>query len=96
MARAICGPLVARCAADMAHARFDTIERTDDPMLLPGGLKYGGIYGFVPLCKTGSMLLCNARESGRVDLARATSHITIDREPRAPSALVDWIVSDKQ
>jgi hypothetical protein len=84
-----------RAAIDLNQFDFDRITADNDPMLLPGALKYGGIYGFVPLCKTGSILLCNARQSGRIDLAKATLHVAVDSNSRAPAAMVDWILSEK-
>jgi hypothetical protein len=38
-------------------------------MLLPGALKYGGVYGLVPLCDKGESRLVNARKTGRFALA---------------------------
>src|SRR6266849_2101703 len=43
MARALCGDAVDRCAVDVDGFRFDKVAKTDDEMMLPGALKYGGL-----------------------------------------------------
>src|SRR5260370_30563871 len=45
LARARAGDEVTRSIADLNGFAFSRITRMDDPMLLPGALKYGGIGG---------------------------------------------------
>src|SRR5690606_34227222 len=49
LARALAGAEVERAAIDLGQFDFDRVTGDTDPMLLPGALKYGGIYAFVPL-----------------------------------------------
>jgi len=57
LAKAICGDAVDKVAADLNQFRFDRIDKTDDPMMLPGGVKYGGLGAFAALCAPGEMFL---------------------------------------
>jgi hypothetical protein len=61
LARALAGDAVEKAAIDMNHFDFDAVTTDTDPMLLPGALKYGGIYSFATLCNGGKTLLANAR-----------------------------------
>jgi hypothetical protein len=49
LARALAGDEVTRSIADLNGFAFSRITRMDDPMLLPGALKYGGIGGLAAL-----------------------------------------------
>ncbi len=49
LARALAGDEVTRSIADLNGFAFSRITRMDDPMLLPGALKYGGIGGIAAL-----------------------------------------------
>jgi dienelactone hydrolase len=98
MARAVCGPLVARCAADMAHSRFDTIERTDDPRLLPGALKYGGLAAFAALNAPGEIYSHNhaGTSSGKImkaayDAAGAANRSKRQPQQATPEQVVEWL-----
>jgi dienelactone hydrolase len=91
LARATAGDSVDRAAIDLNGFDFDLIRDEHDPMLLPGSLKYGGIYGFVPLCTNGSTLLVNARETGAIELARKTPHVVVEAQPRAANYMTDWL-----
>src|SRR5207237_1639829 len=57
LARALCGDAVARTAADVARFRFDTITSTENEMMLPGAVKYGGLGAFAGLCAPGELFL---------------------------------------
>jgi hypothetical protein len=93
LARALAGDQIDRAAIDLAGFDFDRVENDDDRRLLPGALKYGGIYGFVPLLPSaGATLICNARETGPIDRARKTPNVTIDTAPRDTKQLGEWIV----
>jgi hypothetical protein len=98
MARAVCGPLVARCVADMAHSRFDTIERTDDPKLLPGALKYGGLPAFAALNAPGELFTHNhaGTSSGRImkavyDATGAANRSKREPQLATPEQVVEWL-----
>ena len=49
LARALAGDEVTRSIADLNGFAFTHVTRMDDPMLLPGALKYGGIGGLAAL-----------------------------------------------
>src|SRR5262249_58415906 len=45
LARGLCGDAVARTAVDFDQFRFEKVRTVNDEMMLPGGLKYGGVGG---------------------------------------------------
>jgi dienelactone hydrolase len=92
LARALAGDVVDRAALDVNQFDFDKISSDADLMLLPGALKYGGIYGVVPLCANHQTLLCGARKTGRFELARRTPGVDIETESRDVPALVRWLL----
>ncbi|HEY1378095.1 MAG TPA: hypothetical protein VGF55_14940 [Gemmataceae bacterium] len=64
LARALAGDTVARTAADLDGFRFENVKSADDPMMLPGAVKYGGPPAFAALCAPGELLLHNHRGTG--------------------------------
>jgi hypothetical protein len=98
LARAACGDAVARTAADLHQFRFDTVEKTDDPRMLPGGVKYGGLAAFTALCAPGEMFFHNhaGTSSGKITKAAYTAAGAADnlkRQPRPakPEEVVAWL-----
>ncbi|MBV9123181.1 MAG: hypothetical protein JO112_07480, partial [Planctomycetes bacterium] len=65
LARGLCGSEVARTMADVDRVRFDNVHRTDDEMLLPGALKYGGLPAFAALAAPGDLYLYHFSGSGQ-------------------------------
>ncbi|MEA2711780.1 MAG: hypothetical protein QOF78_4381, partial [Phycisphaerales bacterium] len=58
---------------------------------------YGGIFAFVPLFNSGGpTLICNARETGRIELARQTPNVTIESEPRSEKQMVEWLTAGRK
>jgi dienelactone hydrolase len=57
LARALCGEAVSRTAADGHRFHFKNVLKTDDAMMLPGGLKYGGLYALAGLSAPGELVL---------------------------------------
>ncbi len=47
-------------AIDLNGLNFDQVKSIEDEMMLPGALKYGGVYGFAPLCEGGKVSLWNS------------------------------------
>ncbi|HWP39284.1 MAG TPA: acetylxylan esterase [Tepidisphaeraceae bacterium] len=90
LARALAGEAIDLAAIDLHHFDFDQITDENDPMLLPGALKYGGILGFVPLCTSGQTLLVNLPDSTRLDPARKPPGVHLGQHPRE---LIDWLLS---
>jgi hypothetical protein len=52
LARAAAGDAISRAAIDLNGFDFTQIHEPDDEMMIPGGLKYGGLLGFAPLFGT--------------------------------------------
>jgi dienelactone hydrolase len=63
LARALAGSAVDRAAIDLNGFDFDQVKRTDDAMILPGALKYGGVHGFAAMCGEGRTILVNEPNS---------------------------------
>jgi dienelactone hydrolase len=64
LARGLCGDAVARTAADADGFRFDTVHDVNDPMLLPGAVKYGGLPALAGLCAPGELYVHNGHGAG--------------------------------
>jgi hypothetical protein len=64
LARALCGDAVARTAADVNEFRFDKVRRTDDEMMLPGALKYGGLSALSALAAPAELYVHNHKSTG--------------------------------
>jgi dienelactone hydrolase len=99
IANAICGSAVDKTAADLNQFRFDRIDKTDDPMMLPGAVKYGGLGAFAAMCAPGELLLHNhmGTSSGRWTESAykaAGAEGKLRREPRAmkPEDVAAWVV----
>lgn len=57
LARAQAGDRVDRCLVDLKGFGFSKIEKMDDPNMLPGGLRYGGLGGLAALAFPNSLSL---------------------------------------
>ena len=55
-------------------------------------MKYGGIYGFVPLCDTGETGLVNAKEQGKYALAKGTPNVTLVSDAKSGVEMIGWLV----
>ncbi len=64
LARGLCGDAVVRTAADFNGFRFDSVRTTTDEMILPGGLKYGGLPALAALAAPGELYVHNYRGTG--------------------------------
>lgn len=60
LAKALAGDAVTKLAADRNGFDFAKITKPEDPMILPGALKYGGLNAFVKLCGTTGVTIVNA------------------------------------
>ncbi|MFM8274001.1 MAG: hypothetical protein ACKODX_16950 [Gemmata sp.] len=99
LAKALAGDVVARTAADLNGFTFEAVEKTDDPMLLPGAVKYGGLGAFLALCAPGEVLAHNHRatDTGRVsraayEAAGAANKLTRSADKLDPAKVVEWLV----
>jgi hypothetical protein len=91
LAKAAAPEAIDKVAADLDQFDFDQVKEANDPMLLPGALKYGGIYAFVPLCEKGETMLVNARKTGKFDLAKKSAGVTLSEEKKSPEDLAAWV-----
>ncbi len=99
MARALCGASVSKVAADVNGFRFDTVQKTDDPMMLPGALKYGGLSAFVGLSTEGKLLLHGNRGTGMGRWVKAafdtdgkSDSVRLSGGSLAATDVIDWLL----
>lgn len=100
LARSVCGYAIEKTAADMDGFRFENIKSNDDPMMLPGALKYGGMGVFAALCAPHSLLLQNHRGTGSGQVV-SSAYKTCDAEgklmrsaERLPQdKVIDWLLA---
>jgi hypothetical protein len=101
MACALCGDAVDRCAVDVDGFRFDKVRKTNDEMVLPGALKYGGLPAFAALCAPHDLLLYNHKGTGMgqwvkpaYEAAKASDHYKSEGESLEADKLMDWLLHD--
>ncbi|HEX8912429.1 MAG TPA: hypothetical protein VF796_08715, partial [Humisphaera sp.] len=92
LAKAAANDAIDKVAADLGSFDFDKVTEGGDEMLLPGALKYGGVYGFLTLADKGQTLAVNARKTGKFDLAKKVPAVELDEKGRESAALVEWLV----
>jgi hypothetical protein len=71
IARAMAGAAVERCAVDLNQFRFENVKEEDDPMMLPGAVKYGGLPAFLACAAPGEVLTHNHRGTATGQLPKA-------------------------
>ena len=91
LARSLSGKAVDRAALDLAGFDFEQVTDGKDPMLLPGGIKYGGVYGLAALCNSGQTMLCNGPKGSKPDRAAATSQVTLHAEAMPVAQMLHWL-----
>ena len=99
LAKALAGDAVTKVAADMNQFKFEDITKTDDPMMLPGAVKYGGMGAFLALCAPGEVLVHNHKgtDSGRISRAAyaaagAANKLTRSADKLSAAKVVEWLV----
>jgi dienelactone hydrolase len=95
LAKAVAGDKVDRAAVDLNQFDFDQVTKSTDEMMIPGALKYGGIYGFVPLCTTGQTLIHNARKTSKWELASKVPGVSLETTRRESGAVMQWLMEKK-
>lgn len=91
IARILATDVVDRAFIDLGQFDFDRVTDQADPMLLPGGLKYGGVYGLARACTTGQTRLSDARRCGQFDAASKLANVTLMESSVEVGAMVDWL-----
>jgi Acetyl xylan esterase (AXE1) len=101
IAKALAGDAVSRCVADLNGFRFDSVRSIDDPMMLPGALKYGGLGAFAALAAPGDLLLHNHRGTGTGQLlpqaykaANAEQHLCREPERLRAESVIEWLMTN--
>ena len=67
LAAATAGDAIDRAVIDMNQFRFADIDATDDPMLLPGMVKYGDVEMLLSLCKAKTLVHNRKGEKKKTD-----------------------------
>jgi dienelactone hydrolase len=88
LARALAGPAIARAAIDLNAFDFDRVTRTDDEMLLPGALKYGGVMGVAAVAAGGKTTLFNAPASPVATWAPLPATVRLEKQAPTVDALI--------
>jgi len=98
MAKAICGDAVTRLASDLNQFRFDAVQKTDDPMMLPGAAKFGGLPAFAAMAAPGEVLLHNhaGTSTGKLtqaayEAAGAADKLRREAKQLPPLDVVTWL-----
>ena len=88
-----------RTAADGHKFRFDAITKLDDPMMLPGAVKYGGLGAFLALCAPRSVLAYNTAGTGidtpatvAYDAAGAKGKLELREGKMSPHDVAKWLI----
>ncbi|MCS7166132.1 MAG: hypothetical protein RMI91_12590 [Gemmatales bacterium] len=95
LARCLADGAVTRCAIDLAGFDFHQIKSVQDEMLLPGGLKYGGLFGFVPLCTRGATMLFQPSQQSKTERVRLAQGVAVVKQPPRRQDLVDALLQNK-
>ncbi len=99
LARPLCGDAVNRCAADANRFNFRNIRKTDDPMMLPGALKYGGLDGLAALNAPSPLLIHNSEGSNLGHWLKAAyaasghpENLELKTEPQTKAEVIAWLL----
>lgn len=97
LARGLAGDVISSSDIDLNGFDFDRVKESLDPMMLPGALKYGGIYGFAPLCSadSGQTRLAGARQQGHYERAAASKNVSLRKEPLDVAEVIDHLIGSK-
>src|SRR5262249_18063182 len=99
LTRALCGDAVAGTAADMNQFRFEKVTKTDDPMMLPGAFKYGGLSALAALCAPSELWIQNTAGTGwdkwvkpAYEAAQASQRLRETAQKVAGTEIIDWLM----
>jgi dienelactone hydrolase len=99
LARGLCGDAVKRTAADFDGFRFEKVRSTTDEMMLPGGLKYGGLPALAALAVPGELYDHNHQGTGSghwvkavYDAAGAADKLHRHSEKQSADKVAEWLV----
>jgi dienelactone hydrolase len=99
LARALCGDTVARTAADVNDFTFEKVKTTDDLMMLPGAVKYGGLYALMGLATPGELYLHHMDRAtmeswlpSAYAAVNAADNLVQKADKAEPDAVADWLL----
>lgn len=99
LAKALAGDAVKKTAADLNGFSFEKIEDANDPMMLPGALKYGGMGAFLGLCAPGEVLVHNHKGTGTGNISRAAyeaagaaDKLTRSADKLDDAKVIEWLL----
>jgi hypothetical protein len=99
LARALCGDAVRRTGADMNGFRFDKVRKTNDEMMLPGGLKYGGLAALALLAAPAELYVHDHRGTGSgpwfklvYAAAKADDKLQRESEKQPTAKVIEWLL----
>ncbi|QEL18836.1 alpha/beta hydrolase [Limnoglobus roseus] len=91
LAKALTGDAVGKSAADLNQFSFEKVTSTNDPMLLPCAVKYGGLLSLLTLCAPESLLSHNA-EVPNLNGLSPVKGFTHSAEKWADEKVAAWLV----
>jgi hypothetical protein len=92
IARALCRDAIASAAIDLGGFDFDQVHETGDANLLPGALKYGGVYAMIALCDCGPTQVFGAPEGKWSKLADGLKQVKVSRRSIDAAGLVHALI----
>lgn len=93
LARGLAGGLVKKTVIDAGGFGFSKIKSFDDPMLLPGALKYGGLGGLAALAAPDKLTIAGTKDVPRSELRALT---TVYKASEGKLSLEDGPLTMKQ
>jgi hypothetical protein len=91
IARALAGDAITRASLDLGGFDFADVRDPFDPMMLPGGLKYGGIGGLLALCTSGQTEVYRASGAPLADPLRPAG-LTLRESTADPDRMARWLL----
>lgn len=91
LAAALAGDVLSGSAIDLDGFDFHDVATDDDPRLLPGGLKYGGLAAFASLCR-GPALIAGLSERSDLHALRASDGVVVQHDRAGLSELVEFLL----
>jgi dienelactone hydrolase len=99
MAASIAEKSVDRVCADLNQFRFESVKSADDPMMLPGAVKYGGLPVMAALCSPTELFMHNHKGTSTGNWTKATyaamgatERVSRQPEPASPAKIIEWLL----
>ncbi len=94
LARSVIDSDVDRCLADLHGFAFSSVKTVDDPRLLPGALKYGGLGGLTITAAGGetSLFGCTAANAAELAVWKQVSEKALYEETLTPDAVAEALL----